>query len=49
MLVQEGGRIKKMKDHVANLVGFGNVSSTKGKSSRNGKTKDKAFIKGPKS
>ncbi|XP_024004861.1 uncharacterized protein LOC112082010 [Eutrema salsugineum] len=43
MLVQEEGRLKKMNDLVANLVGHGSASSNKGKPSR--KDKGKAFMK----
>ncbi|KAL8159252.1 hypothetical protein V2J09_000789 [Rumex salicifolius] len=48
MLVQEEGRLKKMKSQVANLVGLGSASSIKGKPSKKDK-KDKAFMKGPES
>ncbi|CAA7053517.1 unnamed protein product [Microthlaspi erraticum] len=49
MLVQEEGRLKKMRDHVANFVGHGSASSSKGKLSKMGKKKDKTFMKGPES
>ncbi|KAG7564986.1 Integrase catalytic core [Arabidopsis suecica] len=49
MLVQEEGRLKKMKDQVAHLVGLGSASSRKGKSSIKDKKMDKTFVKGPES
>ncbi|KAG7578785.1 Zinc finger CCHC-type [Arabidopsis thaliana x Arabidopsis arenosa] len=49
MLVQEEGRLKKMKDQVAHLVGLGSASSRKGKPSIKDKKMDKTFVKGPES
>ncbi|KAL8161806.1 LOW QUALITY PROTEIN: hypothetical protein V2J09_013295 [Rumex salicifolius] len=49
MLVQEEGRLKKMKDQVAHLVGHGSASSDKGKPSKKDKKKGKAFMKRPES
>ncbi|KAL8143958.1 hypothetical protein V2J09_016990, partial [Rumex salicifolius] len=49
MLVQEEGRLKKMKDQVAHLVGLGSASSDKGKPSKKDKKKGKAFMKRPES
>ncbi|KAL8159417.1 hypothetical protein V2J09_000954 [Rumex salicifolius] len=46
MLVQEEGRLEKMKDQVAHLVGLGSASNNTGKPSKKDKKKDKAFIKG---
>ncbi|KAG2330833.1 hypothetical protein Bca52824_002013 [Brassica carinata] len=49
MLIQEEGRLKKMKDQVANLVGLGSASSSKRTSSRKDKRNVKNFVKGPQS
>ncbi|KAL8138176.1 hypothetical protein V2J09_004177 [Rumex salicifolius] len=49
MFVQNEGRLKKMKDQVAHLLGLGSVGSNKEKPSKKDKKKDKAFIKGPES
>ncbi|KAL0740878.1 hypothetical protein Bca4012_082391 [Brassica carinata] len=49
MLIQEEGRLRKMKDQVANLVGLGSASSSKRTSSRKDKRNAKNFVKGPQS
>ncbi|KAL1214071.1 Retrovirus-related Pol polyprotein from transposon TNT 1-94 [Cardamine amara subsp. amara] len=51
MVIQEEGRLKKMKDQVVMMAGFGNVgaSSSSKKPSNKGKKKDKAVFKGPES
>nr|ABW74556.1 copia-like pol polyprotein [Boechera divaricarpa] len=47
MLVQEEGRLKMMKEQVANLVGLNRTSSSKGTPNAKVKGKGKSFIKGP--
>lgn len=47
MLVQEEGRLKKMKEHAVHLIGHDGAGSSKGKPSKKDKKKDKASIKGP--
>lgn len=49
MLIQEEGRLKKVKEHVANFVGLDSASSVKRKPSRWDKKKDMTFVKGPES
>ena len=49
MLIQEEGRLRKMKDQVANLVGLGSASSSKRTSSKKDKRNVKNFVKGPQS
>lgn len=49
MLIQEEGRLKKLKGQVANLVGLKGASSSKGTPNRNNKKKGKTFVKGPES
>ncbi|RID49765.1 hypothetical protein BRARA_H00543 [Brassica rapa] len=49
MLIQEEGRLRKMKDQVANLVGLGSANSSKITSSRKDKRNVKNFVKGPQS
>nr|VDD10182.1 unnamed protein product [Brassica oleracea] len=49
MLIQEEGRLRKMKDQVANLVGLGSASISKRTSSRKDKRNVKNFVKGPQS
>ncbi|WZZ03027.1 hypothetical protein YC2023_088948 [Brassica napus] len=49
MLIQEEGRLRKMKDQVANLVGLGSASSSKRTTSRKDKRNVKNFVKGPQS
>ena len=45
MLVQEEGRLKKMKDHSIHLAVHNNASSSKSKPFKKGKKKDKTSIK----
>ncbi|KAK9725155.1 hypothetical protein RND81_05G125900 [Saponaria officinalis] len=49
MLIQEEGRLKKMRDQAVHLVGHDGASSSKTKPSMKGKKKGKSFFKGPES
>lgn len=49
ILVQEEGRLKKMKEQTIHLVGHDGASSSKGKPSKRDKRKDKAYMKRPES
>ncbi|CAM8940925.1 unnamed protein product [Rhodiola kirilowii] len=49
MLIQEEGRLKKMKDHAVHFVGHYGATSSKSKMIKRDKKKDKAFMKRPES